>query len=220
MARPPRADSLTSSDERRLARWIDDLREIVIGGHVDVMSQVGEYLIEKVYGSEEEATSRRGNKMVSIERLSERAGDFGMTAAGLRRAVPIALQVRQLGRTLSTQLGVRHHRALLPVKDGAEKKVLAEAAVEAHWTAEELGKKVRRIHKTHAGGRSRQPGVRLFVERASRAVEGVDTATLHAGFEQVNAVERRRLLARVNAMQAVLERVEKQLSRSAGREKE
>src|SRR5947208_2202112 len=46
------------ADDRLVERAVEHLRRLVIGGQVEIMIQVGEYLIENFYGGIEEATSR------------------------------------------------------------------------------------------------------------------------------------------------------------------
>jgi hypothetical protein len=196
-------------------RWVADLRRIVVGGQVEIIAQVGEYLLTNVYGGTDEAATRRRGKESSITKLAARAEEFGMTASGLTRAVPIALQVRALGKSLAGRLGVRQHRVLLPVKDPEEKKLLALAAVDEKWTAEDLQKRVRRIERPHPGGRSRAPVVRVIVSRASSVLVGVTPSSLREGIEQLTKSEAKKLLSRVNEMQATLERIEKVITKAA-----
>ncbi len=202
-------------DERVVERWVNDLRRLVVAGQVELYARVGEYLIEHIYGSVEEARSRRAGKAATIARLGQRATEFGMTAAGLTRAVPFALQVRELGHELSRGLGVRHHRALLPVKNPAEKKLLAEAAVDSGWSAEELKKKVRSVQGKHGGGRPAQPALVVLVRQLDRLLAKAKPALYRAQLPQIEASSARRLLGRVNAAQALLEKLEKLLTRAA-----
>jgi hypothetical protein len=217
MGSPRRTASLVATDDRRVNRWIEDLRVLVIGGQVEVIVRVGEYLLQNVYGSLEEATSRSPAKSVSIQRLAARTSEFGMTPAGLRRAVAISVQARDLGPALAGQLGVRQHHALLPLKDPAEKKQLAERAVDEGWTADELRRRVRKIHKPHPGGAPRMPAVCRLVTRASRLFEGTPPGDLKVDLDRVPAAECRRMLARVSALRAVLDRVEHLLRDGAAR---
>lgn len=205
------------ASRRQLDRWVGELRALVVGGQVELMARVGEYLIEQVYGSVEEALSRRSGKHASVRRLGERAEEFGMSASGLARAVPMALQVRQLGRPLALRLGVEHHRALLPVKDPGEKRLLAEAALGARWTVADLRKKVRRVKRPQPGGRRREPEVRVLVRRLDRLLAGATTARGAEAAAELGAVEARRLLGTVNRAQATLERIEKLLTRTLTR---
>lgn len=190
-------------------RWVADLRRIVVGGQVEILAQVGEYLIDHVFHGEAEARSTRAGKSMSIRRLADRAEEFGMNAGGLARAVPIALQVRALGKALAFRLGVRQHRALLPVKDHAEKKRLADTAIQENWTAAELQKQVRRVQRPHAGGRTKAPEVRRVVNRAWSTLQGIKVTDLQIDLTGLDATEAKELLTRVNAMQTTLERIER-----------
>lgn len=209
------ADPTAAPPDHLVDRWVSDLRRIVVGGQVEILAQVGDYLIEHVYRGEADARSRRSGKPASIERLAERAEEFGMTAGGLTRAVPIALQVRALGKTLAFRLGVRQHRALLPVKDQTEKKRLALAAVEEGWTAGELQRQVRRAQDPHPGGRPPGPEIRRVVNRAYDVLQGIKIADLQSGLAALDAAEAQELLTRVNAMQVTLERIERLVTKAA-----
>ena len=204
-------------DERQIDRWVAELRQIVVVGQVEIAAKVGEFLIANVYGSVDMALSHAARKPASLRRLTERAEEFGMRPTGLRFAVPMALQVRQLGVRLGHQLGVDQHRALLPVRDPADKKLLAEAAVDARWTAEELRRKVRGIQRPHLGGRPTEPAARVLIRALDRTLGGVDFARLRGEADAIEAAEARRLLGRVNAAQGILERLEKLLTRAATR---
>lgn len=197
-------------------RWVNDLRRVVVGGQVSVMAEVGEYLIEHVYGGEAEALTKRRGKSASIAQLAERAEEFGMTAAGLTRAVPIALQVRALGKTLSSRLTMRQHRALLPVKEIAEKKQLAEEAVMACLTAGELSQKVRHVQKPHAGGRAKEPPARRVLGRMLALVEEVTAKDLQDGLDAISPAEARQQLANLKVIRTRLAQVERALAKARG----
>lgn len=198
-------------------KWVHDLRRIVVGGQVEILTQVGEYLIENVYRSEAEARSQRPGKVASIRRLAERAEEFGMNAGGLSRAVPMALQVRALGKHLAFRLGVRQHRALLPVRDTTEKKRLAEAALTNNWTAGELQAEVRRVQDPHPGGRTPAPEAQRIVNRAWAIFEGVKAAELQTGLAGLDVEAAKEILGRVGAMQVTLGRIERAVARVVGR---
>lgn len=202
------------ADERKIDRWVAELRRIVVGGQVELAADVGEFLIEHVYGSVEEARSRHPRKNASLARLAERAAEFGMRPTGVRQAIPIAVQVRELGRPLGLKLTVDQHRALAVLEDAGEKKVLGQAAVDAGWTARELRQKVRLVKRPHRGGRPAQPLLRLFIARMDRQLKEADVGVFRSELSVIGESEARRLLARVNAAQALLERVEKLLTRA------
>lgn len=206
-----------AADERLVERAVRELRALVVQGQLDLVSAVGEYLIANFYGSMEEARSRRPRKPASLAALASRAGEFGMTSSGLRTAVPLALQVRELGAGLARRLSPTHHLALLPMRDSGEKKVLARAAADAGWSVDELRRERERLQQPHPGGRPPAPRLRQAVSRAARALAPVPADDLRAGLEEIAAPEVRRLLVVVERMQAELERWEKLLVRQLER---
>ena len=120
--------------------------------------------------------------------------------------------MRQLGRPLALRLGIRQHRLLLPVEDVNEKKLLAEAAVDAGWSAEELRTKIPRLQKRHPGGRPKEPGLRVFLARAARTIVNIEVPQLRRGLDEIGAAERRHLRSQINAMRTMLDRAEKLLA--------
>lgn len=204
-------------DEALVDRWIGELRKLVVGGQVDLMARVGQFLVENVYGSLEEARARRPRKTASVRRLAERAEEFGMRPSSLARAVPMYLQVQLLGQRLSSRLTVEHHRALLPLRDESEKKQLAEKSAEVGWTSDELRKQLRRVQRPHAGGRPARPAVSLLVDRVDRVLVGASASEIKVELGELDQPEVRRLIGRVNAAQSALERIERQLQRQLGR---
>lgn len=202
-------------DERLVDRAVGDLRRLVMNGQVDLVSRVGEYLIESFFdGSVEAARSKSGSKPASLRRLSERAAEFGMSSAGVMNAVPIALQVREIGKRLASQLLPSHHRALLPVRDRKEKRQLAEAAVAGGWSVTELRKKVGQAKKRHAGGRPKRATVSLLIARVDRLFEiHQEKLKLEDGLDEMTPPEARILAGQVERLQRQLERVEHLLAR-------
>ena len=196
-------------DQRLVERAVQDLKKLVVGGLVKLSAEVGEYLIEHVYLSVANARSRAFDKAATLRALGERAAEFGMTSAGLAKAVPIALQVRELGRPLALRLGPAHHVALLPLQNRDEKKLLAESAVEERWTVVQLRDRVRRLKKPHPGGRRPRPPLAILVEATLRLYdkELLKTA-LYEDLDAIAPAEARRLLTGVVGLQGHLERIQ------------
>src|SRR5437762_1053167 len=81
-----------------------------------------------------------------------------------------------------------------------EKKLLAEAAVDAGWSAEELRTKIPRLQKRHPGGRPKEPALRVFLARAARTIENVQVADLRKGLDAISPAERRHLRSQIGAL--------------------
>jgi hypothetical protein len=210
---PPQPRAARDAETRLVDRAVADLRRVVYGGQLDTLLAVGEYVIENFYGSADEARARKPRKAASLRRLVERADEFGMKANGVRLSVPIALQARTLGRGLSARLSSSQHRALLPVSDPQEKKLLAEAAVDGHWSYQKLRGQVVKIRKPHPGGRPREPIARVILRRVERALAADDLA--RAESERLPPSEAKGLLASANRLRATMERLELMLQRRA-----
>jgi hypothetical protein len=203
--------SSTAVDEPLVERAVADLRRIVVGGQVNVLVTVGDYILEHFFGGDaERVTSRLRSKEASVRRLAKRAGEFGMTASGVLRCVPIALQARQLGLPLAQRLPATQHVVLLPLHDRKQKRELAEAAIAEGWTVSQLRRQVKRLHRPHAGGRPREPAIRRLVTRLEAAFE--DLPQGDAGIDALSPADRRHLLGRVNSLQAALERLERKIT--------
>jgi hypothetical protein len=203
-------------DERLVDEAVAHLRKLVVVGQVETLVEVGEYLIEKFYGGIDNALSRSPIKAASLERLAERSGEFGMSAATLRYVIPLTAAAREIGLPLAGRLGVSRLRAILPVKDGTQRKLLAETAVATGLTVDKLESRVRRIARPHAGGRPRSSAIDRLVAGIERVVESTGGgAGLRDGIETLGATEARRLLGRLNRIQAELERAEKLLQKAA-----
>src|SRR5689334_3551096 len=101
-------------DKKRIEKLIQELRAIVIGGHAKVLLDVADKIVRDVFdGDLEEALSPRGNKENSLRQLALRAEEFGMTATGVKRSIPIYAQAREIGRALAERLLISQHIALL-----------------------------------------------------------------------------------------------------------
>ena len=213
------AQSEAGADEALVDRAVAHLRRVIVGGQVRATVEAGEYVIREFYGSVESARSRDPRKGASLARLAERAPEFGMSAATLGYVVPVALAVRDLGVSLADDLGISRLRLLTPVKDGEQRRLLAETATSSGWTVEKLRERVKKIRKPHAGGRPEQPAIERAVARLSRVADAEirDAAGIRAGLDDLTPRRAKALLQSVNRVQANLERVEKLLQRVVAR---
>lgn len=205
------------ADEGLVDKAVAHLRRVVVVGQIETAVAVGQYLIEEFYGSVEAARSLRPTKPASLARLAERAEEFGMSPATLAYAVPTALAVRELGAGLSGRLGISRVRALLPVKDVTQRKLLAEHAVSSSWPVAQLKARVREIAPAHAGGRPARPAVQRLVERTAKLFEeeAADAAALRRGADELSPKMARALLVRLNRLKTAQARVEELLVRAA-----
>ena len=208
-------------DETLVDDAVEHLRRLVVVGQVETVAAVGEYLIERFYGSPAAARSKSPNKPASLRRLAQRADEFGMSASTLAYAAPLALAVRDLGRSLAGRLGVKKVRALVPLKVPAQRKQIAEEALAANWHVERVRERVGQLIEPHAGGRPQRPPVARVVGRIAKLLgpgsEGADATLLRAGIDGVDAAQASQLLDEVMRARSSLERIEKLLVRRARR---
>ena len=205
-----------TANKALVERAIDELRQLVVGSQMETILRVGDYLIEQFYGGYSEARSRKPRKAASLRQLSLRAGEFGMSGNGVRLAVAIALQARELGKSISLRLTSSQHRALLPIASLAEKRVLAEAAIEAKWSYEKLRARVVRIQKPHAGGRPGEPAARVLVRRLEPLLEGAARDALANEPARLSPEEARSLAPIATRLVAELTRLAHALERRGG----
>jgi hypothetical protein len=205
-------------DEHLVEKAVAHLRRVILAGQLQTIVDAGDYLIGTFYGSVEAARSRQPTKQASLARLAERAEEFGMTPATLKYVVPTTLAVRDLGLPLATRLGVSRVRALLPVRDTEQRRLLAEAAVGAEWTVDKLRDRVDRVHKPHAGGRPELPAVERAVVRIARVADAeTPPEVIREGLDELTPKRARQLLSSVNRIQQQVERLERLLQRAAMR---
>lgn len=204
-------------DTRLVDRAVRDLRALVVSSQIETVIRVGEYLLEHFYGGAEAARSHTPRKAASLAALKDRTDEFAMPASLLERAVPIALQARLLPRAVATAIPVSIHRALLPVRDVAEKRQLAASAAEGRWTYEQLRTRVAKVQRKHAGGRPREPAVRVLLRRLGAQIAGTSPEALREEVRGLEPAEARRLLGEVERLQAFLEKLEHDIERASAR---
>jgi hypothetical protein len=203
-------------EQRRIDKAVKDLRALVLGGHINILNGVGEYLLREFFdGDVKQALAQHRKEGASIASLVERANEFGMKPTGVLRAIPIHVQVRQIGQTLAEQLPVTHHVALLPVRDIEIKRLLARLAVDEEWTVQTLRAEIGKRQKPSAGGRPPDPPVQYLVNALHRPFESDETPLddLEAGLDRIDQTEAKRLLGKLNQVRSHLDRLEKVLVR-------
>jgi hypothetical protein len=203
-----------SLDKKRIEKLIQELRVIVVGGQAKVILDVAHKLLQDVFdGDLAAALQRRGNKENSLRQLALRAEEFGMSASGVMRCIPIYAQAREIGRALAEKLEVSQHVALLPLRSLEHKRTLAEQAAEQRWPVKRLREEVRRKQDAHAGGRTPDPLLQRLVETLHRPFQEVELDELDRNLGRIDDGLAKDLLGKVNQVRSHLDRIEKLLVR-------
>ena len=142
-------------DEALVATAVVEIRRIHRTGVLHTALAVGEYVVRTFFDGDLELFRAREAGHVSYARLAEDP-ELGMKAAGLWTAVNLLGQREVLGKALTEQLSLSHHRVLLSVKDEERKRELAELVLEEGLDREALTELTR---KQRRGAR---PGVKAL----------------------------------------------------------
>ena len=129
-----------------------------LAGHklLDLAVASGDLLIRRCYGGSLALARERGPlKVVVLDRIFERAAAFKLSPALLRRSIPLTVQYRDLPARTRQALTLPQHEALLPVRDLAEKKRLAEEALRSGLSRTQIEALVRGKVEGRAGASSR-----------------------------------------------------------------
>ncbi|MCK6505728.1 hypothetical protein L6R53_20435 [Myxococcota bacterium] len=204
---PPVADQVLDQVATRL-------RELQRSASLDFAVQVGALLVEQLYGGDLSAWQERGVRDASFRKLAERDDLGGLGKSTLHRSVQVYALVERLGRPDWKHLGVAHVRAVLPLPEKDQARLLERA--EAHqWTTRQLEAEADK-RKPPPDGRGRPP-LPTFVKSIhalARIVEIDGDGDPFADLDAVDALsedDARRLLAQVSQVRQRCEEVERRL---------
>ena len=151
-----------------------------------LVRDVGALIVAKFYGGDVGVLRERGPKDASLRKLAEHL-DLAMSAASLYTAVATyELMERVGGVSTWKHLAPSHVRAVLPLPDKAQRRLLARAEDRA-WTVRQLEAEARKVKvkaPKRRGGRRPLP---TFV-KTIRALRRFDDDALFADFEQLDAL--------------------------------
>lgn len=205
---PPVDDSVLDAVATRL-------RELQRTASLDFAVQIGALLVEQLYGGDLSAWQERGTRDASFRKLAEREDLGGLGKSTLHRSVQVYALFERMGRPDWKHLGVAHIRAVLPLPEKEQARLLERA--EAHqWTTRQLEAEADK-RKPPADGRGRPP-LPTFVKSIhalARIVEFDDGGQdPFADLDAVDALsedDARRLLAQVSQVRQRCEEVERRL---------
>ena len=123
--------------EGSLDEAVAHINGIVDRKGMEVLLEVGRYVLDRFYDGNPYLVGDRGKKQPGFRDLAGR-GDLKVSHVWLWRAVRIAIQLRCLPEEAATRLSRTHHAALLPLKSKRTKRQLAERAIEEQMTTREF----------------------------------------------------------------------------------
>lgn len=168
------SDELSDAESALIDDAVAHINEAVNRSGLDLAADVYSFIIGRFFGGSYEAFVEPSRlKARSFAALCQR-DDLNLSQASLYALVRVGHQLEQLPATVARALTVKHHRALLPIADPAEKLTIAQRAADERWTAAEIDAAARRSRGPTTGGRPRLPSVikqfRAFKRALSAAV--------------------------------------------------
>lgn len=200
-----------------LDRVATRLRELHRSATLAFSLEVGKVLVDELYGGDLAAWQDRGPRDSSFRKLAEREDLNGLGKSALHRAVQVYALVTRLGQPEWKHLGLAHVRAVLPLAEKDQAKLLEQAEA-GRWTTRQLEAQAA-LHKPPPDGRGRPPlpSIVKSIHAMARLVEGEEGdpfADLDA-LETLTEVEAQRLLGQVSAVRRRCEEVELRLGARA-----
>jgi len=122
-------------------RVVEGIREIHLRKGLEYYLELGQFLIDEMFGGDSGAFRERGTKHATFRSLEERH-DLPVSYVTLHQAVRVREQFDSLPEDARNELTYSHHRALLPVRTDAVRSRLAATAVEEGWTVAHLKQQV------------------------------------------------------------------------------
>lgn len=199
---------------------LDDLvtriNAIYVRKGLEVILEVGRFVLETVYDGDADIVSGRGTNHPTFRALAERK-DLLMSHSSIWRAVRIVVQLPALPPEAETRLPYTHHTLLLPVHDERAKAELAWIAIDEGLSSRDFGdrvKEARRAKKTDKrGGSKRLPAFVRTVRKVGKLVEDEDLWGDLDAIDGMKAEEAEALYDAVAGMRLKCEEIQAALQR-------
>ena len=206
-------DSITRSNDPGLDEVVRELNAICRNATFDLVFRVGEFVIERVFGSDEAIWQQEGTRNISYRRLAAR-GDLALGASALCRAVSIYVLVERVGgRERWRQLAASHFQEVLPL-DFDDQCRLLSAADEQEWSVSRLRAEVRLLKPPAARPPERAAqSLHSLAQRVAVQVRALETTDL----ERLEAVSADRLRETFESLRREIAVVEAALNRRDSR---
>lgn len=194
-------DELSPTEVAQVEGAVAHINAAVNRSGVDLAATVASYVLETFFdGSYEAFADPSRTKLRSFTALCQRE-DLALSQPSLYALVRVGHQLDELPPSLARALSIKHHRALLPLADPAEKLALAHKAVAERWSAATLEAEVRATRGPQSGGRRPLPPVLKEFRALRRALS--DAATESAtGLLDLSEAQKDELEATLGALEA------------------
>ncbi|MCB9609821.1 MAG: hypothetical protein H6716_24735 [Polyangiaceae bacterium] len=201
-------------DDETIERVVEKLKELHRGATLKLALDIGQIIIEDIYGSDLEAWRSRGVKDASFSKLAERK-DLGMSRSTLHRAVCAYELSTRIGVSLRKHLSLTHLRAVFGLPHEDQERLLTQAD-EQGWTVAQLEAAAQGEEQPKRAGRPRLPGIVKGIRRLDKLTE--DEA-LFGNLDEIDALDPEQvdvLLAKVRGVKLACERLQERLMARAG----
>jgi len=152
---------------------VQEINSLYAAGPLQVALAIGEVVAKHFYGGDNNAVRNRDpNKDVSFRKLSEHP-NLKVSKSVLHRSVDLYELCTRLGVPGRGQLTVTHLRAVLPLEDKTQEKLINKA-LEKGWNSskmEEEAAKARKKEGTQGGGRRPLPNFVKGIRRIGKLAE-------------------------------------------------
>lgn len=213
----PRRPS-AASDEKLVTMLVSRIREIARRHGVGAALEMGDLVIEHLYGGDlEMARAGRPVRDGALQLLEQRLEGSDVPIGTVRICVPLAVQYRDLSPQIGDALTLRQHRALLPIADPEDKRRVAAKAVASALSDDQIRAMVRaeRGHRTPPGRRPK-PALEKALDAALRLLASpeIDDALLSRAVKALSDEERQRVGQRARAARERIERIADAVARA------
>ena len=194
-------DPMSEADRVLVDDAVSHLNQAITQSGLALAREVSDYIITRFFeGSFENFSEPNRYKSNSFKALCRRE-DLQLSPSSLYALIRVGEQLDRLPPRVSEALSFKHHRALLPAADDAERVRLASDAVAHGWSAAELADAVRATHAPSGRGRPPLPGVLKEVRAIRRAIVTEDPT---AAIADLSDDQRADLLSELSAVEAHL----------------
>lgn len=193
---------------------VDGIREAQKKHGFALVQEVGRLIVEKFYGGDVSVLRDRSKTDGSLRQLAEHP-DLPMSASSLYRAVAMHELIERHGGVAGWKhLGPSHVRAVLPLEEKVQKRILRYA--ENHsWTVDRIEEAVRKARdgeERHGGGRPPLPKFQKSINALRKYADNADD--LFSELDKLDGIDEkkaREMYTTVCGLRAKLEELEAQL---------
>ena len=178
----------------------EKIRTLHRGATLDLAMNIGQIIVDDIFGGDLEAWRAKGAKDASLRKLAADP-DLGVSHATLHRFAAVYELTQRLGVSTWKHLGVSHLRAVLGLPEKEQKRLIDKAEAKG-WSVERIEKEARGKRVKAPRGRKPDPGFVKSIRRLDKLVvdrdalfgdldrlEGLDAEEVEALYKQVTGVK-------------------------------